>query len=175
MTEKFDEIDQRMVDLLVADARMSINELASRAGIARTTAYTRLERLQTSGVITGFTAVVDNAKAGHPVAALIFVNLEQHSWSRARDELRRLPGLQHLFLTSGTFDAVLLVRMADLHALRDVILVELHGMPLVKSTQTIFVLDEEDVRCEFGRMTDSSRPSSRCNVQHVFCGTARAS
>ena len=148
MAEKFDEIDQRMVDLLVADGRMSINELASRAGIARTTAYTRLERLQTSGVITGFTAVVDNAKAGHPVAALIFVNLEQHSWSRARDELRRLPGLQHLFLTSGTFDAVLLVRMADLHALRDVILVELHGMPLVKSTQTIFVLDEEDLRAE---------------------------
>ena len=141
-----DDVDRRILDLLTADGRMSVNELAARASVARTTAYTRLERLQADGVITGFTAVVDHAEAGLPVTALILVNLEQHSWPRAHDELRRLTGLQHLFLTSGTFDAVLVVRMADIHALRDVILVELHGMPLVKATQTIFVLDEELVR-----------------------------
>ena len=140
-----DDVDRRLLALLTEDGRASVNVLASRANVARSTVYTRLERLQREGVITGYTATVDHARAGRPVAALIFVNIEQHSWPAARAELRQLPGLQHLFLTSGTFDVVLLVRMADIAALRDVILVQLHGIRHVKATQTVFVLDEEEL------------------------------
>jgi DNA-binding Lrp family transcriptional regulator len=154
-----DAVDRRLLQLLTGDGRMSVNELAARANVARTTAYARLERLQAEGVITGFAATIDHAKAGLPVAALVLVNIEQHSWPEARAELRRLPGLQHLFLTSGTFDVVLLVRMADIAALRDVILVELHGMRHVRATQTIFVLDEEAVPLPAAAVGASGAPA----------------
>jgi DNA-binding Lrp family transcriptional regulator len=137
-----DEIDRRMLDELVADGRLSVNSLAERIGVSRATAYSRLERLQGSGVIKGFRAVVDPAKAGLPVAALILANVEQHAWQEARDELLRLPGLEYLAFTSGGFDMVLLVRVPDVVSLRDVVLVRLHGSRHVRSTQTIFVLDE---------------------------------
>ena len=45
-------------------------------------------------------------------------------------------------MTSGEFDFVVLVRVPDIAALRDVVL-RLQGMPEVRSTQTIFILDEE--------------------------------
>jgi DNA-binding Lrp family transcriptional regulator len=138
-----DDVDRRLLALLLADGRASVNELATRANVARSTAYTRLDRLRREGVITGFTATVDHARAGQPVAALILVNIEQHSWPSARAELMQLPGLQHLFLTSGTFDVALLVRTEDIAALRDVILVQLHGIRQVKATQTVFVLEDE--------------------------------
>ncbi len=142
MTGHLDQIDRDIVAALVADGRMSINRLAAEVGVGRSTAYQRVERLTSEGVIQGFTAVVDPAAVGRPVAALILCNIEQHSWREALVELRGVHGLEHLMFTSGTFDAVLLVRVADTAALRDVVLEQLQGSPHVRSTQTVFVLDE---------------------------------
>jgi DNA-binding Lrp family transcriptional regulator len=138
-----DDVDRRIVAELVADGRMSVNELASRVGVSRATAYSRLDRLRSEGVITGFTATVDPAKVGHGVAALILVNVEQNEWRAARDELLHLPGVEFLAFTSGGFDMVALVRVASIEALRDVVLDHLHGATHVRSTQTVFVLDEQ--------------------------------
>jgi DNA-binding Lrp family transcriptional regulator len=142
MAGHLDQIDRDIVTALVADGRLSVNQLAAQVGVGRSTAYQRLERLQADGVILGFTAVVDQAALGRPVAALILCNLEQTSWREALVELRNVPGVEHLMFTSGTFDAALLVRVADTAALRDVVLEQLQGSPHVRSTQTVFVLDE---------------------------------
>jgi DNA-binding Lrp family transcriptional regulator len=137
-----DDTDRRILKELVIDGRLSVNALAERASVSRATAYGRLNKLIDSGVITRFSAVVDAAKIGLPIAALILVNVDQHNWQMARDELTTLPGLEYLAFTSGGFDMVLLVRVPDVVALRDVVLVRLQGSPHVRSTQTIFVLDD---------------------------------
>ena len=120
-----------------------MNELATRAHISRAAAYARFDRLRENGVITGFRAAVDPAQVGLPVAALVLVNVEQAHWAQVREEIQALPGLEYLAFTSGSFDMVLLVRVPDIHALRDVVLVRLHGIPHVRTTHTIFVLDEQ--------------------------------
>jgi DNA-binding Lrp family transcriptional regulator len=138
-----DDVDRGIVAALVDDGRLSINELATRVGVSRATAYSRLDRLRSGGVITGFTATVDPAKVGQGVAALILVNVDQNEWRAARDELLDLPGVEYLAFTSGGFDMVALVRVASIEALRDVVLDHLHGTSHVRSTQTVFVLDEQ--------------------------------
>ena len=115
-----DDVDRNIITALVEDGRLSVNELAHRVGVSRATAYARLDRLRSDGVITGFTATVDPAKAGLGVAALILVNVEQNEWRAARDELLHLPGVEYLAFTSGGFDLVALVRVASIDALRDV-------------------------------------------------------
>ncbi len=137
-----DETDRRILRELVTDGRLSINVLAERANVSRATAYGRFKRLTEKGVITRFSAMVDPAKVGLPIAALILVNVEQHDWQSAREELAALPGLEYMAFTSGGFDMVLLVRVPDVVSLRDVVLVRLQGSRLVRSTQTIFVLDD---------------------------------
>jgi DNA-binding Lrp family transcriptional regulator len=138
-----DDIDRLLVRELVGDGRLSVQALAERANVSRATAYGRFRRLCDSGVIRGFSAVVDPARIGLPITALILVNVEQSKWQAVRDELMALPGLEYLAFTSGGFDMVLLVRVPDVVALRDVVLVRLHGSRHVRSTQTIFVLDED--------------------------------
>jgi DNA-binding Lrp family transcriptional regulator len=137
------DIDRAIVGLLRGDGRMSVNEVASHVHVSRATAYARLERLRGSGVITGFSAEVDAAKIGLPVTALILVNLEQRNWPSVHDAIGAIPGVEWSAFTSGTFDMALLVRMKDVQALRDVVLVQLHGLKFVKSSQTVFLLDEE--------------------------------
>ena len=138
-----DDIDRRMLAVLVDAGRISINELASKVNISRATAYTRFDRLVADGVIASFRADVDPAALGLGVAALVLINVEQGAWPTARDKLSSLPGVEYVAMTSGEFDFVLLVRAPDIPALRDVVLYRLQGMKEVRSTETIFVLDEE--------------------------------
>lgn len=137
-----DDVDRRMLVELQRDGRLSVNELAARVNVSRATAYARFDRLRATGVISGFTAIVDPAKLGAGVTALIMINVEQAGWREARDRLLDLEGLDYLAFTSGSFDLVALVRVTDMHTLRDVILEQLHGMAEIRSTQTVFVLDE---------------------------------
>ncbi len=106
-----DAIDRKIIALLTADGRMSINELANQVSISRASAYSRVERLRTSGVIEGFTAWINPHKVGLDIAALIFVNADQHGWKTLQHKLLDLPGLEHLAVTTGTFDFSLLVRV----------------------------------------------------------------
>ena len=132
-----------MLGILADEGRLSVNEVAARAGVSRATAYARYDRLVADGVISRFRADVDPHAIGLDVAAMILVNVEQGAWPTTRDKISRLPGVEYVALTSGEFDFVLLVRVPDIAALRDVVLYRLQGMPEVRSTQTIFVLDEE--------------------------------
>jgi DNA-binding Lrp family transcriptional regulator len=138
-----DDIDRRMLGILVDDGRLSVNEVANRAGISRATAYARYDRLVADGVIRGFRADVDPQAISLDIAAMILINVEQGSWPTTRDKVSRLTGVEYVAMTSGEFDFVLLVRMPTITALRDVVLYQLQGMPEVRSTHTIFVLDEE--------------------------------
>jgi DNA-binding Lrp family transcriptional regulator len=138
-----DAVDCRILAELQADGRLSVNELAARVSVARATAYQRLQRLEDDGVIRRYSAIVDPARVGLGIAALILVNVDQGDWRDARRRLLELPGVQYLALTSGTFDFVVLVRVPDVETLRDVVLVRLHGLPEVRSTQTVFVLEDQ--------------------------------
>lgn len=144
-TIHLDAVDRRVVEELRADGRLSVNELARRVNVSRATAYQRLTRLRDTGVIRRFTADVDPRKMGLPIAALVLVTVVQHAWRGVGERLRRLPGVEWLALSTGSFDYVLLVRAPDVDHLRDVILQGLQSMPEVQSAQTLLLLDEPDV------------------------------
>lgn len=137
-----DDIDRRLLAVLATEGRISVNELAGRANVSRATAYSRFDRLQRRGVVTGFSADIDREAVGMTVTALVLVNVEQRAWKNSLEELGALPGVDYVALTSGAFDFVLIVRVPDVGTLRDVLLVRLQGMRQVRSTQTVFVLDE---------------------------------
>lgn len=148
-----DGTDLAILRELKQNARISINELASRVSVSRATAYARLERLRAEGAIKGFTAVFDPDVIGLGVAAVVLVNVEQHQWRESLTELAALPGVERVLLTSGTSDFALIVRVAGIADLRDVLLGRLQAMPNVKSSQTIFILDEHDNGLDLALLT----------------------
>jgi DNA-binding Lrp family transcriptional regulator len=141
-TVHLDAVDHRLVEALREDGRLSVNELATRANVSRATAYQRLARLRETGVIRRFTVDVDPRKLGLPIAALVLVTVVQHAWREVGDRLCRLPGVEWLALSTGSFDYVLLVRAPDIEHLRDVILGGIQSISEVQSAQTLLLLDE---------------------------------
>jgi Lrp/AsnC family leucine-responsive transcriptional regulator len=77
-----DDVDQRMLEALAGDARMSLKELAQAAGLSSPSAAERLRRLQERGVISAFTIDVDPAALGYPLQAIV--------------RIRPLPGQLHV-------------------------------------------------------------------------------
>ena len=140
-----DSVDLALINALRVDSRQSVNDLAAAAQISRATAYQRLARLRESGVIRRFTVDVDPRQVGLPIAALILVGVVQHAWRGVGEVLRRLPGVEWLALSTGSFDYVLLVRAPDIDHLRDVVLEGLQAIPEIQSTQTMLLLDEPEV------------------------------
>jgi DNA-binding Lrp family transcriptional regulator len=141
-SREIDAVDRRIVDVLRADSRVSVSELATRANVSRANAYQRLNRLTADGVVRRFTVDVDHRALGHTITALILMDIDQHAWRAVENEVTELPGVEYVALTTGTFDVVVLVRAPDMETLRDVVLERLQSMPAVRSTQTSFVLEE---------------------------------
>lgn len=139
---QIDDVDLALLDALVADGRISLTDLADQVNVSRSTVHARMQRLRDDGVISGFTATVDPAVLGLGVAALVFLDVEQHDWRALRDELAALPGVEYLAMCAGRFDMVMVVRAESITALRDVLLERIQRMPDVKSTETVLILDE---------------------------------
>lgn len=137
-----DEIDHQILAELQRDGRISIPSLAEKVGIARATAYARFDRLQQSGVISKFTAVIEPEAMGLGVCALLMVSARQGAWHEVSARLSALPGVEWVGLCTGAFDYVLRVRVTDLKALRTLVLDQIQAMPEVRNSQTILVLDE---------------------------------
>jgi len=137
-----DDVDWAILRELAADGRMSVRTLAERIRVSRTNAYARLERLMADGVITGFTARFDPARAGLGTTAYVLLNIEQTAWRTVSDQLREVPYVQHMALVGGDVDIMMLVRTPDNATLRDVVIAGVHAVPGVRSTRTWLVFEE---------------------------------
>jgi DNA-binding Lrp family transcriptional regulator len=152
-----DDVDLRIVAALRADGRMSMRALAAELHISRASAYARVERLESSGVITGYSATIDPRRCGYGLCAYVFLKIAQQSWKTVRREVLSIPEVDHAALVSGEHDIMLLVRTRDAASLRDVVLTRLQGMPEVASTHTVLIFDELSPR---DRLPGRAAPSS---------------
>ncbi len=137
-----DDTDRAIVAELREDGRISMRALAEKLHISRATTYTRIERLVTAGVITGYTASIDPERYGYGISAYVYLKISQHSWKAVRRQILQIPQVWHAALVSGENDLVLLVRTSDAASMRELVLNTFQTMPDVLSTQTVLILDE---------------------------------
>ncbi|WP_181766475.1 Lrp/AsnC family transcriptional regulator [Streptomyces albidus (ex Kaewkla and Franco 2022)] len=143
-----DPVDRDILRLLRADGRMSVRALADQVHISRANAYARINRLMDDGVIRGFSARIDEERAGQGASAYVTLKIVQDSWRSVREQLLQLPGAAHMALVSGDFDVLLLVHTADNRSLRDLVLTRIQSIPEVISTRTLLVFEETDLEPE---------------------------
>lgn len=98
-----DEKDQILLALLRENARRPVADLARQLGLARTTVQARLERLEATGVISGYT-LRTSAATRPPLQATVLISIEPRSGPEVLTRLRSLSGVQVVHTTSGRFD-----------------------------------------------------------------------
>lgn len=103
MTDHFDETDAQLLTLLRQNARLPVAGLARRLGVARTTVQARIERLERSGRISGYT-LREPASARAPLTATVLIQIEPRAGPAVLARLDGLPGVSVVHTTSGRFD-----------------------------------------------------------------------
>ena len=106
-----DQLDRDLVALLQADARMSVAHLARQLDVARTTVLARLSRLESEGVIVGYTVRLGAAVADPGMQAYVGISINAKQQREVLKRLARMPELVQLASVSGELDY-----MAVLHA-----------------------------------------------------------
>lgn len=103
-----DDTDEALLARLQENARTSTAELARALGLSRTTVQSRLERLERSGVITGYTVRLSDARSRSMVQAYVWVTVAPRAAAAVVAALRRLPAVRLLHSVSGPFDMVVM-------------------------------------------------------------------
>jgi DNA-binding Lrp family transcriptional regulator len=135
-----DELDTRILRLLIEQPRTSVREYARILGIARGTLQARLDRLERDGVITG-TGPVLSAALGHPVLAFVHIEVTQGHLDEVGDALAAIPEIVEAFSITGGGDLLTRVVARDNGHLEDVIQ-RLIQLPGVVRTRTEMALRE---------------------------------
>lgn len=71
MAANLDDVDWAIIDHMQRDARISLSELGRRVGLSSSATTERVRQLESAGIIAGYHAVVDLAKVGYPVLAVV--------------------------------------------------------------------------------------------------------
>lgn len=137
-----DPVDRAILDVLRADSRTSIRDVAGQVGISRANAYARVKRMVDTKVIRKFTVDVDHAALGLGLSAYVHVRTKQNSWKSFRKKVWEMEEAAHVALVTGDFDCVILVRARDADHLRELVLERIQSLPEVVATQTVLVFEE---------------------------------
>jgi len=107
-----DQTDKSILSLLQANARMSNAELAEKVNLSPTPCLRRLRKLEDSGLIRHYTAVLDQKELGFTVSAYVFVNLEKNTKENGKTfeaAIGLLPEVLECSVVAGRHDYVLKV------------------------------------------------------------------
>ncbi|RKN46276.1 Lrp/AsnC family transcriptional regulator [Micromonospora endolithica] len=137
---QIDAVDQRIIALLVADARASYADIGQRVSLSAPAVKRRVDRLRATGVIRGFTAVVDPAAVGWTTEAFVELFCAGRTTpAQIGVAARRHPEVVGAYTVSGEADALVHLRAADISHLEDA-LERLRAESFVTSTRSTIVL-----------------------------------
>jgi DNA-binding Lrp family transcriptional regulator len=101
-----DDTDRKLISALRHDARASLSDLALALGVSRTTVRARIERLQRSGDIVGFSVVLKDDAAKDPVRGLMMLGIEGRGTDRIVRQLNGLSAVRATHATNGRWDII---------------------------------------------------------------------
>src|SRR5947208_11133677 len=137
---RVDTIDQRIIARLVANARSSYADIGKVVGLSAPAVKRRVDKLLDTGVLRGFTAVVDPEALGWGTEAFVEVHFQGNvTPGEIRSSLEPLAEVVAAYTVSGAADAIVHLRAADIHHLEDA-LERLRGVDMIDRTVSTVVL-----------------------------------
>jgi DNA-binding Lrp family transcriptional regulator len=137
---RLDELDRRIVALLCEDARSSYAQIGAAVSLSAPAVKRRVDRLRTSGVIHGYTALVDPAALGWTTEAFVELFCTGRTTpAQLQRATRRHPEVVGSYTVSGEADALVHLRAADISHLEEA-LERLRAEPFVTQTRSMIVL-----------------------------------
>lgn len=134
-----DKSDTQIIAELRRNSRISLSDLASIVGLSRVTVRTRLARLQSEGIIIGFTVVLAEDLQEHPVRGMMMLGIEGKGTDRISRALGGIGAVQAVHSTNGKWDLIVELGTQTLQDL-DKVLAQIRKLDGVSISETNLLL-----------------------------------
>nr|WP_299068550.1 Lrp/AsnC family transcriptional regulator [uncultured Allomuricauda sp.] len=142
---ELDDKDKQLVKLLQEDCKKTTKEYADSLQLSKTAVYERIRRLERTGVITGYVALLDKEKVQRDFTVLCHIRLVQHTKEnvlRFEREILKLEEVSECFHVSGDYDYILKVNVKNMKKYREFMVTKLTAISNIGSTQSSFSIQE---------------------------------
>ena len=139
------DTDRKILTVLQADGRTTIQAIADRVGLSASPCLRRIRRMEESGIITAYSITVDQNAVGLPVSVFVSIKLERQraaQLDRFGDAIAGWPEVMECYLMTGQFDFLLRVVCADLAAYESFLREKLTQLDGVGSIESSFALGQ---------------------------------
>ncbi|MHA1155720.1 MAG: Lrp/AsnC family transcriptional regulator [Candidatus Heimdallarchaeota archaeon] len=142
-----DEIDYKIIELLIEDARLPAQEIANKTNKHLTTITRRIKSLEKEGIIKGYTAVVDYERLGLELTVITQLTFVKGKLFETEREISKIRGVCSVYDVTGKIDAIVTAKFKSRKEISE-FAKKLLAMPFVDRTETHIVLNtiKEDFR-----------------------------
>jgi Lrp/AsnC family leucine-responsive transcriptional regulator len=140
---KLDETDIKILDIIQRNGRITNTKLASMIGISQPAMLERVRRLESSGVISGYAAILDRDKIGLEVMVFVAVSLAIHQLSsvdKIKKQMVSFPEVLECYQVSGDDDFILKVALENINSYMDFVMNKLSKISGIRKVKSSFVL-----------------------------------
>jgi Lrp/AsnC family leucine-responsive transcriptional regulator len=141
--DSFDKQDLAILRLLLKDSRRSLADIGAEVGLSPTACWTRIKRLETTGVIRRYTVDLDDAKLGYGDTVIVQLMLESHSDETLYEfgrVLSAIPEVVEAYLVSGDYDYYIRIAVRDTRDYERLLREKLYKIPGIRHSKSHFVL-----------------------------------
>lgn len=157
MSRDLDRIDERILKELEVNGRLPIVELAQRINLTNTPCSERVKRLERSGYIRRYKAVLDADRLGLAHLTVVQVSLAatgDHSLNVFNEAVQEISEVESCLMIAGSFDYNLTVRTRDMAHFRDVLGEKINRLPGVHQTHSYAVMEVVKTESDYSPMCD---------------------
>ncbi|WP_178916833.1 HTH-type transcriptional regulator LrpA1 [Natronomonas gomsonensis] len=133
------ETEDRILAVLEDDAQASYAEIADRAEVSKPTVRKYIEKLESEGVIVGYSADIDPKKLSGKSIALVGIDVASERYVEVTQELKNLDAVESLYTSSGDHMLMAEVRASDGDAVGDVIREDILALDGVEAAHPSFL------------------------------------
>ncbi|NQW26442.1 MAG: Lrp/AsnC ligand binding domain-containing protein [Flammeovirgaceae bacterium] len=140
---EIDNIDLKILNILMEDAKMPYTEVAKKVFVSGGTVHVRMKKLEEMGVVTGTTLKMDYSKLGFDVTCFMGIYLLRSSlYDQVVMKLRDIPEVVKVHYTTGNYNIFIKIHCKDTKHLKDVLHDKIQKVEGIERTETFISLEE---------------------------------
>lgn len=142
-----DDIDLKIISLLMEDAQMPYTEIAKKVFVSGGTVHVRMKKLINLGIVKGSQLIVDQTKLGYDLKAFLGIFLkESNMYDDVLAQLKEIPEIVTIDYTTGNYSMFVRLYCRDTNHLREILHDKIQKIKGIDRTETIISLEESENR-----------------------------